>query len=135
MRMPKKKFFGFYSSTKHGCDTTMEMQVGYHLIVELKTKLELSNDALIRALMKRIVEECELTEVSNFFHKFGGEGGVAGVVLLEESHLSIHTWPEFNYAAVDLFLCGEPNADALCKQILEIFKATSHTVKILPRGL
>ena len=84
MRMPKKKFFGFYSSKKHDCDTAMKMQVGYHLIVELKTKLELSNDALIRALMKRIVEECELTEVSNFFHKFGGEGGVTGVVLLED---------------------------------------------------
>ena len=100
----------------------MEMQVGYHLIVEIKTKLELSNLALIRTLMNRIVEKCELTEVSNFFHKFGGEGGVTGVVLLEESHLSIHTWPEFNYAAVDLFLCGKPNTDVLCEQILKTFE-------------
>lgn len=113
----------------------MEMQVGYHLIIELKTNLELSNDELIRVLMKRIVEECELTEVSNFFHKFGREGGVTGVVLLKESHLSIHTWPEFNYAAVDLFLCGEPNTEALCEKIRKIFEATSHTSKILPRGL
>ena len=91
MRMPKEVFW-LLLIQKHDCDTAMKMQVGYHLIVELKTKLELSNDALIRALMKRIVEECELTEVSNFFHKFGGEGGVTGVVLLEESHLSIHTY-------------------------------------------
>ena len=113
----------------------MEMQVGYHLIVEIKTKLELSNLALIRKLMNRIVEKCELTEVSNFFHKFGGEGGITGVVLLEESHLSIHTWPEFNYAAVDLFLCGKPNTDVLCERILKTFEATSHTVKVVPRGL
>lgn len=39
------------------------------------------------------------------FHSFGG-GGVTGVVLLQESHISVHTWPEYGFAAVDVFMCG-----------------------------
>ncbi len=44
------------------------------------------------------------------FHRFGDKGGVTGVVLLAESHISIHTWPELDYAAIDIFMCGAADA-------------------------
>jgi S-adenosylmethionine decarboxylase len=113
----------------------MEQAIGYHSIIELRTKLRLFDEELVKSLMRKIVGECGLTEVANIFHKFGGEGGVTGVVLLAESHLSIHTWPEFDYAALDLFLCGEPNVDEMVLRILEIFEATDSTFKIFPRGI
>lgn len=48
------------------------------------------------------------------FHAFGGGGGVTGMVLLQESHISVHTWPEHGFAAVDVFMCGGARpADAI----------------------
>ena len=67
-------------------------------------------------------------------HRFSPQG-LTIVALLAESHLSIHTWPEHGYAAVDLFTCGEeaPAREA-CLQLVESFGATSHNLKIMHRG-
>ncbi|PWB51948.1 MAG: adenosylmethionine decarboxylase, partial [Nitrosomonadales bacterium] len=52
------------------------------------------------------VEEAGLSAVGECFHQFGGKGGVTGVVVLAESHISIHTWPEKNYVTLDVFVCN-----------------------------
>lgn len=52
------------------------------------------------------VEEAGLSTVGECFHQFGGKGGVTGVVVLAESHVSIHTWPEKNYVTLDVFVCN-----------------------------
>lgn len=74
-------------------------------------------------------------EVREFvFHKFSPQG-VSGVVVISESHLAIHTWPEIGYAAVDVFTCGErvDPWDAL-KFLIEGFKAQNHDAKEIERG-
>ncbi len=66
----------------------------------------LNNPELVEKYMLEAALECGATIVNKCFHLFAPHG-VSGVVIISESHLAIHTWPEFGYAAVDLFTCGE----------------------------
>lgn len=66
----------------------------------------LNNVKLIEEKMTQAAVECGATVVEKCFHMFAPHG-VSGVVVISESHLAIHTWPELGYAAVDLFTCGE----------------------------
>jgi S-adenosylmethionine decarboxylase len=60
----------------------------------------------IEALCLRLVKEAGLTSVGSLFHAFGDNGGVTGMVVLAESHLSLHTWPEECYVTVDVYVCN-----------------------------
>lgn len=61
---------------------------------------------------------------------------MTGVIAISESHLSIHTWPEFGYAAVDIFTCGENfNARAAAELIIEALQSRSPTLMVIQRGL
>jgi S-adenosylmethionine decarboxylase len=60
----------------------------------------------IEKLCLRLVEEAGLTSVGSLFHGFGDNGGVTGMVVLAESHLSLHTWPEECYVTVDVYVCN-----------------------------
>ena len=66
----------------------------------------LNNPELVEKYMLQAALECGATVVNKCFHLFAPHG-VSGVVIISESHLAIHTWPEYGYAAVDLFTCGE----------------------------
>jgi len=75
----------------------------------------------------------EIREVA--FHKFSPQG-VSGVVVISESHLAIHTWPELNYAAVDVFTCGDAvNPWDACNYLTEKFKAKNMTATEVKRGI
>ena len=65
----------------------------------------LNDRASIEHIMNDAAEICGATIVNSVFHLFNPHG-ISGVVVIAESHLAIHTWPEFNYAAVDVFTCG-----------------------------
>ena len=65
----------------------------------------LNNEAAIGDLMREAASRTGATIVGDIFHHFSPQG-VTGVVVIAESHLAIHTWPEFKYASVDLFTCG-----------------------------
>ncbi|MGM0576411.1 MAG: adenosylmethionine decarboxylase [Myxococcota bacterium] len=66
----------------------------------------LDDTARVEGLMRRAAVAAEATIVGCTFHRFAPQG-VSGVVVVQESHLSIHTWPEVGYAAVDIYTCGE----------------------------
>jgi S-adenosylmethionine decarboxylase len=69
------------------------------------------------------------------FHKFSPQG-VSGVVVISESHLAIHTWPELGYAAVDVFTCGEKvNPWDACNYLTDQFSAKEMTAKEMKRGI
>ena len=75
-----------------------------------------------------------VTIVNEVFHPFSPQG-VTGVVIIEESHISIHTWPEKNYVAIDVFTCGEKDPENFAPVIFKQFGAkTGHSLKII-RGI
>ena len=79
---------------------------GRHLLVDLWGAEGLSDGPRIEAALREAVVACGATLLYVHVHHFGGSGGVSGVVVLAESHISIHTWPERGYAAIDVFMCG-----------------------------
>ena len=82
--------------------------LGRHVLLELRSCNPTSLDdlPLLEGMMLRAAEETGATVIGKIFHQFSPQG-VTGVVAIAESHLCIHTWPEFSYAAVDIFTCGE----------------------------
>ena len=83
---------------------------GLHLIGDLygcKGNRQLMVDAVtLENFCKQAVADAGLTAVGSLFHSFGEGGGVTGVVVLAESHLSIHTWPEAGYVTLDVYVCN-----------------------------
>ena len=85
------------------------MFAGMHLLVDLWGASNLDDSALIDQVLRSAALEAGATILHSHFHTFTPNGGVSGVVVLAESHISIHTWPERGYAAVDIFMCGACN--------------------------
>ena len=81
--------------------------LGHHVLVEFyDCKTDVLNDQeRIQCCMEQAAIKSNATIVNSVFHCFSPYG-VSGVVVIAESHLAIHTWPEYSYAAVDLFTCG-----------------------------
>lgn len=94
----------------------------------------LSDPILIEKIMRKAASTMGATIVSSNFHHFSPLG-VSGVVIIMESHLTIHTWPEYGYAAIDLFTCGTINMRAGIQYLKQQLKATEAQEKILERGL
>jgi S-adenosylmethionine decarboxylase len=84
---------------------------GTHLLVDLWGARHLDDPAYIDAALCEAALAAGATILHSHFHHFQPNGGVSGVVVLAESHISIHTWPERGFAAVDIFMCGkcDPN--------------------------
>ena len=112
-------------------------ELGVHIIMELSGCQAdfLDNIEKIKELMIKaaIIANAHIKEA--VFHKFNPIG-VSGVVVIAESHISIHTWPEFGYAAVDIYTCGE-NTDPwkACNVISEGLKAQSVFITQVDRGI
>jgi S-adenosylmethionine decarboxylase len=109
--------------------------VGRHCIYELQggDPHLLDDEDFIKDAMKQAAEASGATLLGMVSHKFEPQG-VTAVALLSESHISIHSWPEHGYAAVDAFTCGEhTNPEAACRSLREALKATSGSMKLLAR--
>lgn len=109
--------------------------VGRHCLYELQggDPNLLDDEDFIKDAMKQAADASGATLLGMVSHKFEPQG-VTAVALLSESHLSIHTWPEHGYAAVDAFTCGDhTNPEAACRSLREALKATSGSMKLLSR--
>ncbi|RMF60938.1 MAG: S-adenosylmethionine decarboxylase proenzyme [Calditrichaeota bacterium] len=110
--------------------------LGRHILAEFyDCDPQILNDSeMIEMYMKHAAIECGATIVSSTFHTFNPHG-VSGVVVIAESHLAIHTWPEYGYAAVDVFTCGETVDPAIAVEILQrTLKATKVESVEINRG-
>ena len=80
---------------------------GTHLLLDLWGAKHLDSIERIEQAMRECVEACGATLLHIHLHHFSPSGGVSGVAVLAESHISVHTWPERDYAAFDVFMCGD----------------------------
>jgi len=72
--------------------------------------------------------------LGSHFHSFGTGDGVTGVVLLAESHISIHTWPESAFAAADIFMCGAADSNRALAVLLDAFAPARQHIETAKRG-
>ncbi len=108
---------------------------GVHLLVELWTSLYLTDINRIRDIIIKAVNACGATILNIDLHAFSPNGGVSGVAILQESHLSIHTWPEYEYAAIDLFVCGTLNPHLAIPVLEEEFRPKKIDIQEIKRGI
>jgi len=111
--------------------------LGRHLLLELKDcNKELLDDLdFIRECLNEAAVRCGASVVGESFYHFSPRG-VSGVVNIAESHISIHTWPEYGYAAVDVFTCGDTvTPEEAAKTIADRLEAGNHSLIELRRGM
>jgi S-adenosylmethionine decarboxylase len=106
---------------------------GVHLIVDLHGAKRLDDIEHIEATLRHCVEAARATLLHIHLHHFQ-PSGVSGVAVLAESHISIHTWPEAGYAALDVFMCGSADPDKCIPVLREAFSAKRVGVNELLRG-
>ncbi|KDR96263.1 adenosylmethionine decarboxylase proenzyme [Peptoclostridium litorale DSM 5388] len=112
-------------------------QLGRHIIAEFYNcdREIVNNHALVEQYMNEAAEAANATIVTSDFHMFN-PWGVSGAVIIQESHLTIHTWPEYGYAAVDLFTCGDSvNPWVAFEYLAEKFDAQKTESTEVPRGI
>jgi S-adenosylmethionine decarboxylase len=114
----------------------MQKPLGRHLIADLQAcdAPALADPQLIVQAMLAAAEAGQATVLQQHFHHFGAGQGVTGMLLLMESHISIHTWPEHGYAAVDLFMCGATNADAALAVLARYLQPAQIQQQVIWRG-
>src|ERR1700741_260085 len=107
---------------------------GTHLIVDLFGARRLDDLEHIKRTLTRCVEVAGATLLHIHLHHFTPNGGVSGVAVLSESHISIHSWPEADYAALDVFMCGNAKPHLTIDVLRQSFGAREVRVREHRRG-
>jgi S-adenosylmethionine decarboxylase len=107
---------------------------GSHLIIDLYKAGRLDDPAFIEDTLRACVEAAGATLLHIHLHRFEPNGGISGVAMLAESHISIHSWPEVGYAALDVFMCGDAQPEATVPVLREAFKPERIAVSEIVRG-
>lgn len=111
--------------------------LGKHIIIELSgCEINSINDiSNVEQIMLEAAKQANATIIKSVFHKFS-PFGVSGVVVISESHLSIHTWPELGYCAVDIYTCGTNTKPfKACYFLAKKFKAQKIKATFILRGI
>lgn len=107
---------------------------GMHLIVDLYGATGLDDAAFLETALHAAAGAAGATVLAGHLHHFGEGHGVTGILLLAESHISIHTWPETGYAAVDIFLCGRSDAHKAADHLHDILRPERVQITEIARG-
>lgn len=116
--------------------TTVHRPAGIHLLADLHgIDASLLTDAgRIDTLLREAALAAGARILHSHFHTFGPGMGITGVLLLAESHISIHTWPEVGFAAADIFMCGAAQPHLALEVIDAALAPNTREVKIVERG-
>ncbi|RMG57470.1 MAG: adenosylmethionine decarboxylase [Deltaproteobacteria bacterium] len=115
----------------------MGKALGRHILLELSgCPYALLNDVeYVRKSLLEAAERAQVTIISDSFNMFNPHG-VSGMVIIAESHISIHTWPEYGYAAIDVFTCGDSALpERAVEYLVEAFQPEEYTTYVVKRGI
>ena len=122
----QKEFYGREGDIKYA---------GIHLLAELWHSRFLTDAVKIRSILIKAIGACGATMLSIDLHTFSPNGGISGVAILKESHISIHTWPELEYAAVDVFVCGRIDPHCVVDLLEAEFQPDRIEITEVKRGI
>lgn len=113
------------------------MSLGNHLIIECHgCDSELLKDcSKLENLLKKSALQTNATVLHSYFHKFDQGEGVTGIIALAESHISVHTWPEHGYMAIDIFMCGDCDPKISADYIFENIEMHEMQTSEIVRGV
>ena len=109
--------------------------LGTHIILELYggNSSTLADPQQVESIIREAANRAGATIIESWSHHFHPLG-VSAVLIISESHITIHSWPEHGYAAVDIFSCGDINSQAGIDYLIEAFEAKEQEVKVMQRG-
>ncbi len=131
MEVPQKK-----QTFKTFCDNVKQENQSKHLLLELYNCDfdKLNDESFLRCSLNNAAKLAGATVLNLISNKFEPQG-VTAIALLAESHLSIHTWPESRYSAVDIFTCGQNmNPEKASKHLMENLNAEEHLLRVIYRN-
>jgi len=108
--------------------------MGINMIVDLHGAQRLDELALMEQTLRRCADAGGATLLNVHLHRFEPNGGIAGTAVLAESHIAVHSWPERNYAAFDIFMCGKARPERCIEVLLEAFNPRRAEIQELLRG-
>jgi S-adenosylmethionine decarboxylase len=110
--------------------------IGQHVLADLYgiAPALLRDAPALAAVLRSAAEAAGAHLLASHFHSFGTDDGVTGVVLLAESHISIHTWPEFGFAAADIFMCGNTEPARALAVLVTALAPLRQEVRTAARG-
>ena len=117
-------------------DTLKHRPTGTHLLADLGgiAADKLCSCEALDTLLRSAAQAANARVLHSHFHGFGDGQGVTGVVLLAESHISIHTWPECGFAAADIFMCGNAQPELALAIVVQALQPSSHSVQSIYRS-
>tara|TARA_B100000029_G_C17473887_1_gene922955 strand:- start:801 stop:1190 length:390 start_codon:yes stop_codon:yes gene_type:complete len=107
---------------------------GKHLIIDMWEAQDLDNIEKLEKLIRKAISISKATLLHIHLHQFSSSGGISGVAVLAESHLSVHTWPEKGFVAFDVFMCGKTSPEKTIEVLANGLKAKSVKTKLIRRG-
>lgn len=108
---------------------------GTHLIIEVWNGKNISSLSKIEEIFKNAIKACGVTLLKIDLHQFSPSGGISGVAIIKESHISVHSWPEYKYVALDIFVCGDINPYKAIPVIKAGFETEQIQVTEVKRGI
>ncbi|MCM8813312.1 MAG: adenosylmethionine decarboxylase [Candidatus Omnitrophica bacterium] len=117
------------------CSNGHMKYAGTHLILEFWEAKNINSIPKIKKTFRDAIKACGATLLRMDMHKFTPYGGVSGMAIISESHFSIHSWPEYNYAAIDIFVCGTVDPYQALPALKKGFQTEKVQVVDLKRGI
>ncbi|ADM09691.1 S-adenosylmethionine decarboxylase [Parvularcula bermudensis HTCC2503] len=118
----------------HFVEDGERIYAGRHLTIDLYGASDLTDQSRMEQAFRDCVTACGATLLHLHVHTFLPSGGLSGVAVLAESHISVHTWPEAAYAAFDVFMCGDAEPERAVDILAQAFSATAVEVGTHYRG-
>ena len=112
-----------------------QIYAGSHLIIDLWNTSFDNRINTLKKIIKKAILIANATMLHIHLHRFGKEEGISGVAILAESHISVHTWPERDYMAFDIFMCGDTKPQEASQYLIDALNPKKNKITNLRRGV